>query len=259
MSNPIIDPNKITSSEPSVKFDVNSTQNSLQIAELRDGLVTMKDGSFRAVVGCKSINFDLMSTAEREAIEYSYQNFLNSLYFPVQILIRSKKVDIGPYLEKLVAIRSTQDNMLLNVLMDDYINYIDILSQEANIMDKSFYVVVPFFPDGDIENAKLQTKNLLSRTFGSNNLQTVKVNRKTYDKAKDELMNRLNVVISGLGQVGIQSRQLNTQQLGQLYYGFHNPDISTKEPLDDFAPIANLYTKKGTGEAPRLGSTEGEQ
>src|SRR6266702_4683943 len=106
----------------------NSSQNSLLIAELRDSMTIMNDGSMRAVVACQSINFDLMSDREREAVEYSYQNFLNSLYFPIQILIRSQKVDIGPYLDLLEKIRRDQDNMLLGVLMDDYISFIGALA-----------------------------------------------------------------------------------------------------------------------------------
>ena len=95
-----------------------STQSTLLISELRDGLVIMKDGSFRAVVACKSINFDLMSETEREAVEYAYQGFLNSLNFTTQILIRSQRVDIAPYLERLSNIRRSTDNMLLGgVLM----------------------------------------------------------------------------------------------------------------------------------------------
>src|SRR5450759_2334908 len=113
----------------------NSTQNTLLISEIRDGLVIMNDGSFRAVVSCESINFDLMSSREREGVEFSYQSFLNSLYFPVQIFIRSEKVDIGPYLEKLVNLRRSQDNMLLGMLMEDYIRFIDEVSRETNIMD----------------------------------------------------------------------------------------------------------------------------
>ena len=120
----------------------NSTQGTLLISELRDSMVIMKDGSFRAVVACKSINFDLMSEAEREGVEYSYQNFLNSLTFATQILIRSQRVDIGPYIDRLSELRRNNDNMLLGVLMDDYINFIDILSQEANIMDKSFFIII---------------------------------------------------------------------------------------------------------------------
>ena len=112
----------------STKESSTSTQATLLISELRDNVVIMKDGSFRAVVACKSINFDLMSEVEREGVEYAYQNFLNSLKFTTQILIRSQRVDIGPYIERLSEIRRNNDNMLLGVLMDDYINFIDILS-----------------------------------------------------------------------------------------------------------------------------------
>ena len=86
-----------------------STQSTLLISELRDNVVIMKDGSFRAVVACKSINFDLMSDVEREGIEYSYQNFLNSLKFTTQILVRSQRVDIGPYIERLSEIRRNNE------------------------------------------------------------------------------------------------------------------------------------------------------
>jgi len=91
----------------------NSTQNTLQIAEVRDGIVIMNDGSFRCVVMVKSINFDLMSGQEQEAVEYSYQGFLNSLYFPIQIFMRSQKIDLQPYIAKLDKIRTEHDNMLL--------------------------------------------------------------------------------------------------------------------------------------------------
>ena len=85
-----------------------STQNTLLFSEMRENMIIMSDGSFRAVVECQSINFDLMSAREREGVEFSYQNFLNSLYFPVQILIRSRRVDIGPYLDRLAEIRRNQ-------------------------------------------------------------------------------------------------------------------------------------------------------
>ena len=132
-------------SDTAQKENPTSTQASLIISELRDSMVIMKDGSFRAVVACKSINFDLMSETEREAVEYSYQNFLNSLNFTIQVLIRSQRVDIGPYLDRLTELRRDNDNMLLGILMDDYIGFIDELSQEANIMDKSFFIVIPYY------------------------------------------------------------------------------------------------------------------
>ena len=223
----------------------NSTQATLLISELRDNVVIMKDGSFRAVVACKSINFDLMSDMEREGVEISYQNFLNSLKFTTQILIRSQRVDIGPYLEKLMDIRRNNDNMLLGVLMDDYINFIDVLSQEANIMDKSFFIVIPYYTSEDAEKSLQQTKNLF-KTFSKNKgPEITRIDRPIYDKAISELNNRVDSVMSGLFQIGINSVRLNTKELAQLYYNFNNPDTAVREPLVDFSKLATIYVKKG--------------
>ena len=157
----------------------NSAQNSLLISVLRENIAIMNEGSFRAVVACEPINFDLMSNEEREAAEYSYQNFLNSLYFPVQILIRSTRVDIGPYLEKLRKLRRSQDNMLLGVLMDDYMSFIEIVAEETNIMQKNFYVVVPYFPTGDLSNLKNASKGIFGSLFSANKQARVMINQDT--------------------------------------------------------------------------------
>jgi hypothetical protein len=225
-----------------------STQNSLLLSELRDGMIIMADGTFRAVVACKSINFDLMSSREREGVEFSYQNFLNALYFPIQIFIRSQRVDIGPYLDRLEEIRRNQDNMLLNVLMDDYIQFIDVLSQEANIMDKSFFIVVPYYPSGDINNVMDQGKGFFNKLFGtsgSKQTQVTRIDKVTYEKAKEEIHNRVDSVISGLNQVGVQAVQLSTKELGELYYNVYNPDTAVREPLGDFDSITSTYVRKG--------------
>ena len=222
-----------------------STQTTLLISELRDGMVIMKDGSFRAVVACQSINFDLMSSSEREGVEYSYQNFLNSLNFTTQILIRSQRVDISPYISRLTEIRRNNDNMLLGILMDDYINFIDVLSQEANIMDKSFYVIIPYYPDSEQEKMLTQTKNLFA-SFQKTKPQTItRINRATYDKALSEINNRVEVITSGLFNIGIHSVRLNTKQLAELYYDYNNPDTAVREPLVDFTKLATTYVKKG--------------
>ena len=224
-----------------------STQSTLLISELRDGLVIMKDGGFRAVIACQSINFDLMSSSEREGVEYSYQNFLNSLNFTTQILIRSQRIDIAPYIERLSNIRKNNENMLLGVLMDDYINFIDILSQEANIMDKSFFIVIPYYPDANAEKALQQVKGL----FGNKKKtpEVTKIDRATYDKAITEINNRVETVVSGLFQIGIHSVRLNTKELAALYYNFNNPDTAVREPLVDFGKIATTFVTKGEGES----------
>ena len=222
-----------------------STQATLLISELRDNVVIMKDGSFRAVVACKSINFDLMSEAEREGVEFSYRNFLNSLKFTTQILIRSQRVDIGPYIERLSEIRRNNDNMLLGVLMDDYINFIDILSQEANIMDKSFFIIIPYYSSPDMEKELQQTKNFFKSFSRTKGPDVTRIDRATYDKALTELTNRVDSVMAGLFQIGVHSVRLNTKELAELYYNFNNPDTAVREPLVDFSKLATMYVKKG--------------
>jgi type IV secretory pathway VirB4 component len=236
--------------QPLQKPKQNTTQNSLILSEIRDNMVIMADGSFRAVIACKSINFDLMSTREREGVEYSYQNFLNALNHPVQILIRSQRIDIGPYIDRLIQIRKNQDNMLLNVLMDDYINFIDILSQEANIMDKSFYIAIPYYPQGDITNIVEQGKGFFGKLMAKPKDPITKIDTMTYEKAKTEIKNRVDGVIASLFQIGVQSVQLDTKALGELYYNFYNPDTAVREPLGDFNSVTSTYVKKGGGPNP---------
>lgn len=231
----------------------NSTQNTLQIAEIRDGIVIMNDGSFRSVIMVKSINFDLMSPQEQEATEYSYQGFLNSLYFPIQIFVRSSKVDLRPYIEKLDKIRSEHDNMLLAYLMEDYINYIANLSQQTNIMDKMFYVVVPFFPQTDVQKALSQSKNFfkgLGQIFNSKE-QHITVNEVDLEAAKTELRNRVQAILSGLMQCGVQGLPLDTQELIELYYDTYNPDTATRQQLKNFSDMTADVVEKGVGTAPQ--------
>lgn len=246
----------IGSGQPATKptpKNPNSTQSTLQLSEVRDGMVIMVDGSFRAVIACKSINFDLMSDREREGVEYSYQNFLNSLNFPVQILVRSQRVDIGPYIEKLIATRRAQDNMLLGVLMDDYINFIDALADEANIMEKSFFITVPYFPKGDVQNLVEQGKGFFGKLFAKPQNNITRIDAAAYQKAKDEIKNRVDVVVSGLYQIGVQSVQLDTKALGELYYNYYNPDTAVRQPLGNFDNIATTFVKKAPGDAPARG------
>lgn len=238
---------------PAVKASPNSTQNTLSIAEIRDGIVIMNDGSFRSVVMVKSINFDLMSAQEQEAVEYSYQGFLNSLYFPIQIFLRSQRVDLQPYIEKLDKIRTEHDNMLLALLMEDYLSYIDQLSQQTNIMDKKFYIVVPYFPVADVKQALSQSKNFLSGLadmFNSKE-QHVTINEGDLEAAKTELRNRVQAVLAGLLQCGIQGLPLDTQELIELYYDTYNPDTATRQELKNFNDLTADVITKGQGAAPQ--------
>lgn len=231
----------------------NSTQNMLQIAEIRDGFVIMNDGSFRSVVMVNSINFDLMSQGEQEAVEFNYQSFLNSLYFPIQIFLRSQKVDLTPYIEKLDKIRSEHDNMLLALLMDDYIGYMEALAQQTNIMDKKFYIIIPYFPHIDVQKAFTQSKNFVSgiSALFSKKEDHVVINESDLEKAKTELRNRVQTVLDGLLQCNVQSLPLDTQELIELFYDTYNPDTATRQQLKNFDDMNADFVSKGKGPAPQ--------
>ncbi|HET9850415.1 MAG TPA: hypothetical protein VFP35_02210 [Candidatus Saccharimonadales bacterium] len=241
--------------QPAVKNNPNSTQNTLLVSEVRDGIVIMNDGTFRAVIMCKSINFDLMSPQEREAVEFSYQGFINSLYFPIQIQIRSQKVDLRPYLEKLDKIRSEHENMLLALLMEDYITFLGSIAQQTNIMDKKFYVVIEYpDPDEKARSAVNQSKGFfsgLAGLFTPNKSPQITINEALLEAGKTELRNRVQAVMQGLQQCGIQSLPLDTQELIELYYDAYNPDTATRQQLKNFDDMNTPVVTKGTGQAPQ--------
>lgn len=231
----------------------NSTQNTLQIAEIRDGIVIMNDGTFRSVVMAKSINFDLMSLSEQESVEYAYQGFLNSLYFPIQIFIRSTKVDIQPYIEKLDKIRTEHDNMLLALLMEDYIGYIDNLSHSTNIMDKKFFIVIPFASSPEAERQMTTSKGFVNgfANLLNNKEQKVVINEGQLEKAKTELRNRVQAVMGGLMQCTVKSVPLDTEELIELYYDTYNPDTATRQHIKNFNDLTADIVTKGEGAAPK--------
>jgi hypothetical protein len=249
-------PNKIVGTK---KMNSNSAQNSLQIAEIRDGIVIMKDGSFRSVIMVKAINFDLMSGEERESVEFAYQGFLNSLYFPVQIFIHSEKIDIKPYLDQLQKIRTNQDNMLLALLMDDYIEYMYSLSQQTNIMDKQFYVIVPYSPNDELKPNISSSKNFFTGLVDifSNTNKNITIDEPALVKAKDELRNRVQALLSGLQQASIQGIPLDTQELIELYYNTYNPDTAVRQQLKDFDGLSTPMVTKGDDSANNQNSNDG--
>jgi type IV secretory pathway VirB4 component len=225
-----------------------STQNTLLITEIKDGVVLMKDGSMRAVVLGSAVNFDLMSPQEQDSVEFAYQGFLNSLHFPVQIVIKSQKIDLDNYIEKLTTLRTEQSNDLLGMLMEDYIANIRALVDEVNIMDKQFYVVVPFFPPTNVKKS-ISLISGLQAAFQPTPITTVAED--DFKHYKQELSQRVALVSSGMSQMGIRAIALGTQELIDLYYGWYNPDVAVNQKLIDAAQITTPVVEKGVGNAPR--------
>ena len=248
-------PQPVATSTGSSAPNPNSTQNTLHISEIRDGLAIMNDGTFRAVIMCESINFDLMSPQEREAVEFAYQGFLNSLYFPIQIFVRSQKVDLGPYLDKLDKIRSEQESMLLALLMEDYVAFLADIAAQTNIMDKKFYMVIGY-PDAnaDIRRALRTSTGFftgLADLFGGSKTPHVVIDENSLENAKTELKNRVQAAMQGLLQCGVQSVPLDTQELIELYYEAYNPDTAARQQLGNSDDLTAEVIGKGQGSAPQ--------
>src|SRR3972149_8127004 len=120
-----------------------TTQSHLKIAEIKENTLILKDGSVRSVLKVDPVNFDLKSEEEQNAIIYGYQGFLNIIEFPVQTMVRSKKLDIDFYLSKMLKVAEAQENRLLKDQTYDYIDFIKKLVELADIMSKAFYVIIP--------------------------------------------------------------------------------------------------------------------
>jgi len=226
--------------------NLKSTQGSLLISEIKDGIVVMRDGSLRAVILSSAINFDLMSSQEQDAVEFAYQGFLNSLHFPLQIIIKSRRIDLDSYIEDLGKKRADQDNQLLGGLMDDYISNIKGLVDEVNIMDKQFFVVVPFYPQVDPTSSNIVSGigNIFKPSL------VVTVGAADFERAKNELAQRVQLVSAGLAQMGLRAIPLNSQELIDLYYASYNPEAAQNEKLIDPAQLQSAVVTKGEGKTP---------
>jgi len=205
-----------------------ASQQFLDVAEVKEGVVVLKNGSFRAILAVSAINFDLKSTDEQEAITGQYQNFLNSLDFPVQILISSRKLNVDGYIEFIEQKEKQQDNELLKLQISEYKNFIRRLVSVANIMDKNFYIVVPFSP---IEN---QEKSFLSNMLGNLNAKKgILEKRENFNTYKSQLYQRIDHISASLSGIGLRIAPLDTQELVELLYKSYNPNIFMDTKLGD--------------------------
>lgn len=213
------------------KKQINSTQEHIDIAEIKEGVVILKNGMMRMILLASSVNFSLKSEEEQNAIIMQYQNFLNSLAFPIQISIQSRRIDLDRYLTKLEDRLSRETNELIQIQTQDYIEFVRRLITIANIMDKKFYITVPFSPPN------LQKRGLFDKIFNPTKITRPNISDVEFKSFKEELAQRANVITSGLSALGVRTVALTTQQIVELIYGTYNPEESTKERL---ANVENL-------------------
>lgn len=198
-----------------------STQKFLPIEEIRDGITILKDGSMRTVLMVSAINFSLKSRDEQDALLANYQRFINSLSSPIQIVIQSRTLDLNKYLEDLNTKATNQQNALLRNQTQDYIEFVRELIGVANIMSKTFYVVIPF-------SLSPIAKGFWTSLFGrGGNIPT----GKKFENAKTKLVQETQLISSGLASLGLKNVQLNTQEIIELYYSSYNMDTARRQKL----------------------------
>lgn len=216
-----------------------SSQASLDIERIRDGIIKLKAGGYRLILRTTNVNFSLKSEMEQNAMIYAYRNFLNAISYPVQILIRTRALNIDHYIEKLKKYEETQQNELLKLQTSEYIDYIKRLIEVANILDRQFFVIIPYS-----SGAGDQVKSF-SGLFGKKK----GVDDSNFEDAKTQLQQRADALISHLGTVGVKANILTTQEVIELFYDIYNPGVAQLEkleidPRDLTTPVTTYKSKQ---------------
>ncbi|MGC9048738.1 MAG: TraC family protein [Patescibacteria group bacterium] len=202
------------------------TQRYLDISEIRNDTVVLKDGTLRAVLLVSSINFGLKSEDEQKAVIAAYVQFLNTLEYPIQIVVQSRKLNIEPYLLNLRNRQREQTNELLKAQMADYIDFVKELVELGEIMSKKFFLVVPYNPMGDKKRGFLaRISDVLSAGM------IIRLKRERFEKYREQLFKRVENVISALSSMGLNAVPLDTQSLIELFYNIYNPVESETQKL----------------------------
>jgi len=204
-----------------------STQQYLDIAEIRNDTAVLKDGTLRAVLLVSSINFALKSEDEQNATISAYVSFLNSLDFALQIVIQSRKLNIDTYLTSLQQKEKEQTNELLKAQIAEYQAYIRELVDLGEIMSKRFYVVVPYSPVTQTGNRKYTDH--LSAVFSP--AKIIRLKQEKFEQYSEILEKRIDFVSSSLASIGLSAVQLDTQSLIELFYNTYNPDTYEQQKL----------------------------
>ncbi len=205
-----------------------STLKYVDVESVHDGVIVLRNGSLRAIVMMSSINFELKSEKEQDAIIIQYQSFLNSLDFPVQIVINSRRLNIAPYLKKIDKRERMTENEALRMQIMEYRAYISELTEVRNIMTKYFYVVVPFSP------VESEGESIFLRLFHAlHPAHKIARKRERFETYKNQLFQRVDHVAAALGGTGVRGRMLNTEEVLELLYNAYNPSLFTSTSLSE--------------------------
>ncbi len=205
-----------------------ATQEFLEVSDIKEGILILKNNDIRGVLMVSSINFALKSDQDQSIIIYAFQNFLNSLDFPCQIIVQSRKINISPYLDSLKGLQEKQTNELLKVQTSSYIEFIQELVKGGAIMTKTFYVVVPYSLTAILGIGATARQFNFSKLFGNDKNasqnQKPKMTDDDFEKCKNQLWQRMEFLALGLKRCGLDSMPLTTPELIELFWSVHHPD-----------------------------------
>ncbi len=201
----------------------NQTQSFVPIQEVRDGIIILKDGSMRAILMTSSVNFALKSEDEQKSIIYQFQNFLNSLNFDMQIFVQSRNLDIRPYVSLLEERLKVQTDDLMKIQVREYIQFVRSFTEQANIMTKRFFIVVPYTP----VSANLTKAENKLFSFGKKDSKA-KVIADAFAESRTQLAQRIDVILSGVARTGLRAVQLGTEEVIEVFYQLFNPGEAEK-------------------------------
>jgi hypothetical protein len=208
---------------------ITSTQKQIDILDIKEGLVLLKTGGAVMIIQTNAVNFDLLSEKEQDAMIAAYATLLNSLSFPIQITIRSRRLDISSYLSVVDQAAKNQPNPYLREKLASYREFVGGLVQQQEVLDKRFYLIVPYFEPVATTASPL---NFLNRIMGK------KPKKRSVDKAgllqraKTDLEPKGEHLIKQLSRLGVQARELTTQELITLFYEIYNPGQARSQHLE---------------------------
>ena len=199
---------------------IQSTKQLVSVANIIDNIILLKNGSLRAVIEVSALNFELRSEGEQIAILQNFQRFVNSIDFPLQIVVNSRKLNVDEYLKLIDESANTLTNELLKIQATEYSKFVKELSDLSNIMSKRFYIIVPFYvfeapsKSGIIQSFKSIIKpSTIIKDLTSEQLETY----------KDQLLQRTELIFEGLIGMGLKAKTLKENDLINLFYELYNP------------------------------------
>lgn len=218
-----------------------TTQRFLPVAEIRNNTLILKNGGLRAVIEVEALNFNLKSETEQQGIIAGYGSFVNSLGFPIQVSIRSTKTNIDEYLAKVRESGSRQKSELLRKQTESYVAFMQKLIEVADIMEKRFYVVIPL---DHTTRKKTLIEQFLDWMHLDDSPGKAAARNREFPGLVKQLNERVELVLSGLTNIGLHSRRLDTKDLIELLYKVYNPKTSQTEKIPD--NLDALRTEKTT-------------